>query len=124
MGPPPIGVAEGIGVSVGVGVCVGVWVGVGVRLGKIGVKVGVKVGPSGELSPKFSNGSIVAVGPGGVKVGGTAKARASEASLCWGNEMAGTRVGKGVAQHMLPGSAAESDNKRVSVCRFWLQAWG
>jgi hypothetical protein len=87
-----MGVADGMGVSVGVLVDVGVGVGVGVRLGKIGVLLGVSVGRSGELSPKFSRGSIVAFGGGGVKVGGTANAIASS---FWGSNIWGTRVGKG-----------------------------
>ena len=89
-----MGVADGMGVSVGVGVGVGVCVGVGVRLGRIGVTVGVRVGPRGELSAKLSRGSMVAVGPGGVKVGGTAKAIAAESSL-WGSKRGAARVGNG-----------------------------
>ena len=77
MCPPPMGVAEGMGVSVGVLVGVGVGVLVGVRLGNMGVLLGVKVGRIGELSPKFRRGSMVAFGGGGVKVAGTAIANAS-----------------------------------------------
>ena len=82
-----------MGVSVGVLEGVGVGVRVGVRLGKIGVLLGVSVGRIGELSPKFRRGSIVALGGGGVNVGGTTIA--SDSSCAWGSKIGATRVGNG-----------------------------
>jgi len=88
-----MGVAGGIGVCVGVFDGVGVGVRVGVRVGKMGVLLGVSVGRMGELSAKFRRGSVVAVGPGGVNVGGTAIANDSSCSC--GSEMGAASVGKG-----------------------------
>lgn len=85
--------ADGTGVSVGVLDGVGVGVRVGVRLGKMGVLLGVSVGRIGELSAKFKRGSIVAVGPGGVNVGGTAMA--NDSSCICGSEIGAASVGKG-----------------------------
>ena len=68
--------------------------GVGVRLGKMGVLLGVIVALSGELSPKFSRGSIVAPGGGGVNVAGTLMATAS--STAGGREIGATKVGRTV----------------------------
>ena len=84
----------------------------GVRLGKMGVLLGVSVALSGELSPKFSRGSMVATGGGGVKVGGMLMTAISSTMVC-GREMGAARVGSAVCSTQAPWASRKNKQHKI-----------